>query len=94
MGGCPACPHPASTQPAGVWRSIASCEERPASVPPLRPAPGTMAQILLLEIHSQLNREAQRENGGYTIPRSPATARPMHGPGLPGEDRLPPGWNA
>lgn len=77
-----------------------------ASVPPLRPAPVTVAQILLLEIHSQLNRKAQRENGGLhntSLPAAPsgpgdtparATARPTPGPGLPGEDGLPPSWKA
>lgn len=39
-------------------------EAPPASLPPLRPALLTVAQILLLEIPSQLNQKAQRGQRG------------------------------
>lgn len=42
MGGCPACPHPASAQPARVWRSMASCGGR--DLPLAGPSPQTCSR--------------------------------------------------
>lgn len=89
-------PHRAPRQPefGGAWGQL--WRERPlALVPPLRSARVTVAQIPLLEIHSQLNRKARRGRGGYTTPHSrrlPAarwTHLPCHGCPWPGPS--PPG---
>lgn len=66
-GGAPQEGGPSVSPGPPVRRSVmgtAEGEAPPASLPPLRPALLTVAQIPLLEIHSQLNRKARREQRG------------------------------
>lgn len=84
-------PHRAPRQPEFGGACGQLRRERPlALAPPLRSARVTVAQIPLLEIHSQLNRKAQRGRGGYTTPHSRRlpvarwTHLPCHGCPWPG----------